>query len=78
MFSTLPLAIGYALSIIVAGKAKSVKVAGFDGYDRSDSNQDETSEILQHFIAKYFKNKIISLTKTNYDSLRYHNLSVRS
>ena len=73
-----PLAIGYALSIIVAGKAKSVKVAGFDGYDRSDSNQDDTSEIFKYFIVKYFKSTIISLTKTNYDSLRYHNLSVRS
>ena len=48
-----PLAIGYALSLAIAGKVKTIKVAGFDGYDQSDVNQDETDQIF-----KYFKSNI--------------------
>ena len=66
-----PLAIGYAFSLAVAGKAKSIKVAGFDGYNKSDNNQDETDQIFKHFSSKYFKNKIISLTKTKFKTLKY-------
>ena len=66
-----PLAIGYALSIAVAGKVKSVKVAGFDGYSKSDTDQDETEEIFKYFSSRYFKNKIISLTKTKFKTLKH-------
>ena len=64
-----PLAIGYALSLAIAGKVKSIKVAGFDGYDQSDVNQDETDQIFKYFKSKYSKYKIISLTKTKFKSL---------
>ena len=53
MFVTFPLAIGYALSLST-GQAKSISVAGFDGYDKSDTDQDETEEILSYF-KKVFK-----------------------
>ena len=59
-----PLAIGYALSLAIAGKVKTIKVAGFDGYDQSDVNQDETDQIFKYFKSKYSKYKITSLTKT--------------
>lgn len=66
-----PLAIGYALSLSVTGQAKSISVAGFDGYDKSDTDQDETEEIFNYFKNKYLKNKIKSLTKTKFKSLNY-------
>ena len=67
-----PLAVGYAFSLAVAGKAKSIKVAGFDGYNKSDSDKDETEEVLKYFSSKYFDHKITSLTKTKYKILRYN------
>lgn len=66
-----PLAIGYALSIAVAGKAKTTTLAGFDGYDKSDSQSDNTEEIFNLFNKKYFKKKINSLTKTKYKFLSF-------
>ena len=65
------LAIGYALSLGIAGKAKTIKVAGFDGYDKSDVDQDETEEIFYYFKKKYSKYQISSLTKTKLKSLRF-------
>ena len=67
-----PLAIGYAFSLAVAGKAKSIKVAGFDGYNKSDSDQDETDQVFKYFSSKYFKKKITSLTKTKYKRLKFN------
>ena len=64
-----PLAVGYALSISISGKAKSILLAGFDGYDRSDPEYDQTEEILAKFKKKYLKQKIMSLTKTRYKNL---------
>ena len=64
-----PLAVGYALSISISGKAKSILLAGFDGYDRSDPEHDQTEEILAKFKKKYLKQNIISLTKTSYKNL---------
>ena len=66
-----PLAIGYALSLGIAGKVKTIKVAGFDGYDKSDIDQDETEEIFKYFKKKYSKYQISSLTKTKFKSLRF-------
>lgn len=66
-----PLAIGYALSLVISGKAKSLKLAGFDGYEKSDPDYDNTEELLKMFIEKYFKNKLISLTKTKFNFLNY-------
>lgn len=63
-----PLAIGYALSLSIAGRAKSVSLAGFDGYKKSDVDQDETEEILKYFSKRI---KITSITKTNLKFLRY-------
>jgi len=66
-----PLAIGYAISIALAGKAKTIRLAGFDGYDKSDPDNDNTEELFKFFINKYFKKKIVSLTKTKFKSLSY-------
>ena len=69
-----PLAVGYAISIAVSGKAKTIKLAGFDGYDRSDPEIDNTEQLLEQFKNKILKKKIISLTKTKYRSIIYKKL----
>ena len=67
-----PLAIGYALSLVIAGQARSLKVAGFDGYEKSDPDFDNTEQLIKLFVKKYFKKKIISLTKTKFNNLTYN------
>ena len=69
-----PLAVGYAIAIAVAGKAKTIKLAGFDGYDKSDPDNDNTEELLRLFVINFFKKKLISLTKTKFSSLIYKRL----
>lgn len=69
-----PLAVGYAIAIAVAGKAKTIKLAGFDGYDKSDPDNDNTEELLRLFVINFFKKKLISLTKTKFSSLLYKRL----
>ena len=64
-----PLAVGYALSLCIAGKAKSTYLAGFDGYEKSDPDYDNTEELLKIFEKKYFKKKFVSLTKSKFKSL---------
>ena len=66
-----PLAIGYAFSLVISGKAKSLRLAGFDGYEKSDPDYDNTEELLKIFVNKYFKNKIQSLTKTKFKLLNF-------
>ena len=66
-----PLAIGYALSLAISGNVKSVRLAGFDGYEKSDPDSDNTEELLKIFVKNYFKNKLISLTKTKFKFLYY-------
>ncbi len=63
-----PLAVGYSLSIAIAGSAKKVYFAGFDGFKNTDPNKDNTSQILESFRKKFFKRKLLSLTPTNYHS----------
>ncbi len=69
-----PLAVGYAISIAVSGRAKTIKLAGFDGYDSSDPEIDNTEQLLEQFKKKILKKKIISLTKTKYRSIIYKKL----
>ena len=70
-----PLAIAYAISIAISGKAKSIALAGFDGYKTSDADKDNTEEVLKIMKDNFIKRKkIISLTKTNYKQLIFRNL----
>ena len=55
----------------ISGKANSITFAGFDGYDKSDPEHDQTEEILAKFKKKYFNKKMISLTKTSYKNLTF-------
>ena len=62
MYASTPLAVGYSfLSIAIAGSAKKVYFAGFDGFKNTDPNKDNTSQILES-LEKVFKRKLLSLT----------------
>ena len=67
------LAISYSLAIAIAGKAKKIFLAGFDGYDEDDSKNDETDLVLKIIKKTYRKLKILSITKTKYNLK--HNIS---
>ena len=67
-----PLAIGYAISLTISGKARSIRFAGFDGYQKSDPDYDNTEELLNLFLKKYFKTKFLSLTKTKLNQMVFN------
>ena len=62
-----PLAIIYSLSIAVAGKAKKIFIAGFDGYKDDDPSTDETGFLLKNFKNKYRKVFFRTITKSKYN-----------
>ncbi len=66
-----PLAVGYGLAIAISGKASVIKFAGFDGYEKSDPEHDQTEKILKSFRSKFFSGKFKSLTKTKYKNLSF-------
>ena len=59
------MSIGYALSLIDMGGAKSVSLVGFDGYDRDDIRQIRMNELLDLF-NKQSLMPITALTPTTY------------
>ena len=62
-----PLALGYSIAIAISGKAKTIQVAGFEGYNKSDHTHDQTSVILKKFKQDFKNYKIKSLTKTKFN-----------
>ena len=67
----IPLAIGYCLSIIISSglKDKKIFLAGFDGFNSTNSDMDETDEIIKSFKSKLLNKKLYSLTPTKYSTL---------
>ena len=67
-FCTIPfdLTIAYALSAAIAGKAKQIILAGFDGYSSDDKRQQEMIRLF-HLIQEGSNNiEIIAITPTSY------------
>ena len=66
-----PLAVGYCLSIIISSGIKNKKIffAGFDGFNESNSNIDESDQIFKLFKKILKGKKLFSLTPTKYSSL---------
>ena len=66
-----PLAIGYCLSMLISSGLKNKKIflAGFDGFNMTSSDMDETDEIIRSFKKRLSKDKLRSLTPTKYSSL---------
>ena len=65
-----PLALGYCLSMIISSgiKNKNLYFAGFDGYNKSNSNMDESEEIIKLLKKKMLNKSLKSLTPTKYSS----------
>ena len=70
-----PLAIGYCLSMLISSGLKNKKIflAGFDGFNMTSSDMDETDEIIRSLKKKLSKDKLRSLTPTKYSSLLIFN-----
>lgn len=61
-----PLVAAYALSLCVAGRAKRVLFAGFDGYPSEDPRHAEMSEVLESIRETNPDLPLIAVTPTNY------------
>lgn len=66
-----PLAIGYCLSMLISSglKDKKIFLAGFDGFNKTSSDMDETDEIIRSLKKKLLNNKLRTLTPSKYRSL---------
>lgn len=64
-----PLAIGYALSIASTRNTNNIYLAGLDGFDLNDPENDDTNFIIDYFSKKILKKKFITLTKSKYNNL---------
>ena len=60
------LAISYALAIANSGGAKSIYLAGFDGYDANDPKRREMDELLLLYQSLKKKVDLVSITPTKY------------
>ena len=67
-----PLAIGYCLSMLISSglKDKKIFLAGFDGFNKTSSDMDETDEIIRSLKKKLLNNKLRTLTPSKYRSLK--------
>ena len=70
-FCILPnaLVLSYALAVVTSGSAKTIFLAGFDGYPQGDSRNDEVNELLLKYKASKPKAKVIAITPTKYKNL---------
>ena len=64
-----PLAIGYALSVVSKIKEKRLFLAGFDGFDLSNPEIDDSEPVISSFIHNFFKIKPYTLTPSKYKKL---------
>lgn len=67
-FCTIPtfLVIAYVLAIAASGKASSIKLAGFDGYDAGDPRNIEMNKILTLYSKVTNTPSILAITPTKY------------
>lgn len=64
-----PLVLAYSMAVIYSGKAKSIYLVGFDGYNPGDSRNDEIESLFKNIINSNLSPKIVSLTPTKYNGL---------
>ncbi len=66
------LVISYALAACISGKMSKIFMAGFDGYQKGDSRNDEVDEMLVNLYKSGISNirdSIIAITPTNFKSM---------
>ena len=61
------LVLGYSLSFAISRNIKKIYLAGFDGFDKDNFNNDESAIILEMFKKKYKNIKIISITPSKFN-----------
>jgi len=68
-FCTLPslLVIAYTLAIATSGKAKSIYLAGFDGYGAGDPRKKETDDVFYQYQKHADSLPLLSITPTLYE-----------
>lgn len=67
------LVISYALATCISGKMSKIFMAGFDGYQKEDSRNDEVDEMLGNLYKSGVSNireSIIAITPTNFNSMK--------
>lgn len=62
-----PLVMAYALAIMTSGRAKSIYLAGFDGYGGDDPRHHEAENIFRHYQNSAGAVPLTSITPTAYD-----------
>ncbi|PPZ24101.1 pyruvate carboxyltransferase, partial [Escherichia coli] len=60
------LTVGYAISAAIIGQSSSIKLVGFDGFEKGDSRQQEMVDLIIKINEYMHKKEIISLTPTSY------------
>ena len=55
------------MSFAISRNAKKIYLAGFDGFDNDNFNNDESAIILEMFKKTYKNIKIISITPTKFN-----------
>ncbi|MDP5254340.1 MULTISPECIES: aldolase catalytic domain-containing protein [unclassified Vibrio] len=58
--------ISYCLGIVTAGHCESVRLVGFDGFDKHDDRQIQMLDLLNHYNKNPNRPKLIALTPTTY------------
>lgn len=61
------LVMAYAFAIAASGKAKTIYIAGFDGYPEGDARNEEMNAIIKQFKRSKNTPPLISLTPSSYD-----------
>lgn len=64
------LVIAYALAILASGGAKSIYLAGFDGYEVDDPRNIEMNNILENFKSASENTQLIAVTPTRYEIMK--------
>jgi 4-hydroxy 2-oxovalerate aldolase len=68
-----PSSLGYALMVLVASKVKTIKLAGFDGFQEGDPRHNQNQTILDLFQEKFGeKHKLSFVTPTSYRFKNQH------
>jgi 4-hydroxy 2-oxovalerate aldolase len=62
-----PMVMLYVLGLVNSGKAKSVLIAGFDGYSTGDPRNGETIKLFELYFSNSLTTELTSITPTKYN-----------